>query len=127
MSADPGPKSRSPSMRGAPSCSVLTTSRCPTSAILGPLVPSRTLATSESPILRTRAVLPPSLFSTASHNALSSPMGEGIEQSQRSVSARRVILHLYLERPSHRNREIAQRIVERDLAIGGLAALADDQ
>src|SRR5258707_59772 len=68
MSADPAPYNLSPSMRAGPSCSVRTTSVCPTSATRG--------------------------------------------------------------RPSdllHRHREVAQRVVERDLAIGRLVALSDDE
>ena len=75
-------------MRGAPSCSVRTTSRWPARATRGPPVPRRTEQTSESPT-RWSGARPESRISRASHNARSSPVGDGIEQSQRSVSTRR--------------------------------------
>src|ERR1700689_3125430 len=58
--------------------------------------------------------------STASQMARSSPIGDSIEQSHRSVSSS-------VTRRSYGHGEVAERVGEAHLAVGGLASLADDE
>src|SRR5262245_18689797 len=107
-------------MRGSPSCSVRTTSRCPTNATFGPPLPRLSGTTSESPKRRIGAAsfAPQSRSLSASANAFSSPMGEGILHIHKSDSASVI---------SDRNVELAERAVQAGLLIGAFLALSDHQ
>ena len=126
MSAAPGPYSRSPSMRGGPSCSVRTTSRCPASATCGPAGAARQrhderVAVAADRRAPARSVREP-LAATASQSACSSPIGDGIAAEPEQRLGERASGALTPRTPKSRSAALRRRLL-----VGALLALADDE